>query len=736
MMRRTPAIVVALPLLAGCAEQPKPFPATTLPPKVVSQMTSVVATTPADGELRVAPGPSADIVTSISAVRAGATLGGAPVSVALEQVPIPRFVDVVFGETLKLSYEADQRVAGRTDLITLRTSGSTSPQKLLEFATQVLGSYGIAVVREGALHRIMPSDGLAVRVPQILRSRALVEVPVGLRPLFQVVDLHAARSDAVANALTQAYGQKVRATPLAEANAVLLLGLADDVRDAAEAARVLDQPKLSGARSIKLQPAYWTADKLASRLVELLRAQGFAADTQVRANTAITILPIETGNAVIVFAADQKTLDQVVKWARTIDAPNAAGQGKALFYYAVRNTSADGLAQVLNQLLDGLVGSDGRASDADAQSAVPNDEPASFPAHQQTSVSSQQGAVGVGGQSALGGAVNPVGGFGTQSLPRQPSTVAVNPSASRSGDGRRRLVVDPTRNALIFRGTSEEWGQILPLLRNMDQAGREALIEVTVAEVTLDETTRLGVEWALSIGLGKAPSTIGTLGGLGIGQNGLNYAVLNSAHELRAVLNAFAKDSRVSILSSPRVLARNGAEARIQVGTDVPIITSQGTTNIQQDASTAILQSIQYRTTGVILNVKPTIHAGNRIDLDIAQEVSEAQANTTSSVSSPLILNRRVSTQLSLADGATVMLGGLISENNSRTNTGVPVLKDIPVVGSLFKNDVDSRRRTELLVLITPYVINNDSESEAVTRAFRQRLEVLQVDDPPRLPNP
>ncbi|WP_420245436.1 type II secretion system protein GspD [Roseiterribacter gracilis] len=719
--------------LVSCSEQPKPFLATTLPPKVASQMTtSITSTTTTDG-LRVTPGPSAEAVLATGATRSTPSLTGAPVSASLDQVPIPRFIDAVFGDTLKVAYEVDQRVASRTELVTLRTPGSASPQKLVELASQVLSAYGVAVVKEGALYRIAPSDALAARSPQVLRSRALAEVPVGLRPLFQVVDLHAVRSDAIANALTQAYGQKVRATPLPDANAVLLLGLADDVRDAVEATRILDQPKLAGARSVKLQPAYWSAEKFATRLVEVLRAQGYAADTQVRANTAITILPIETGNTVIAFAADQKTLEQVVKWARTLDVPNAAGQGKTLFYYAVRNTSADGLAQVLNQLLEGLIGADRSRDVTSAAASGDTMAMSAAPAMQQQPMQ-QQGAMGIGGQSAFGN--NNVGatGIAGQALPTQPSMVGVNPNAAGSGgDGRRRLVVDPTRNALIFRGTSEEWGQILPLLRNMDQAGREALIEVTVAEVTLDETTRLGVEWALSVGLGGAPSTIGTLGGLGIGQNGLNYVVLNSAREVRAILNAFANDSRVSILSSPRVLARNGAEARIQVGTDVPIVTSQGTTNIQQDANTAILQSIQYRTTGVILNVKPTIHAGNRIDLDIAQEVSEAQKNDTSNVSSPLILNRRVSTQLSLADGATVMLGGLISENLNRTKTGVPVLKDIPVLGTLFKNDVDSRRKTELIILITPYVINNDSESDAVTRAFRQRLETLQIEDPPRL---
>jgi general secretion pathway protein D len=262
------------------------------------------------------------------------------------------------------------------------------------------------------------------------------------------------------------------------------------------------------------------------------------------------------------------------------------------------------------------------------------------------------------------------------------------------------------------------------LIESLDQAAREAIIEVTVAEVTLTDNDTLGVEWILS--LGATPNEIIRNTGTGIGTTGFTFTVLNRAGITRLVLNALASNNRVKVLSTPKLLARSGGEARIQVGAQVPIVTSQGTSSqLQQAGTSAILQSIQYRDTGVILTVKPTIYAGNQIDLEIKQEVSEAVQNTTSGLSTPVINNRTVSTQLSLQDGATVLLGGLIMENSSSTSSGIPGLKDIPGVGFLFGTQQVAKTRSELFVFITPYIMESGENAERLADIFRKRYESL-----------
>lgn len=247
---------------------------------------------------------------------------------------------------------------------------------------------------------------------------------------------------------------------------------------------------------------------------------------------------------------------------------------------------------------------------------------------------------------------------------------------------------------------------------------------MTVAEVTLDDSTQLGVEWAFkmaNLDINGKSRTVqgGTLGGLGIGKGGLTVTTLNSVGDTNMIINALASNNRASVLSSPRIMARNGEYASIQVGQEVPILTSQ-----QSNANTSggVLQTVQYRSTGVILKVKPVIHSGDRIELEVYQEVSSAASTSTGITTSPTISQRKVETRLTLRDGSTILLGGLIGGSTSAGDSGIPLFKDIPLIGQLFRTNTDSRKKTELLILITPYVINDDIEAEAITSAFRNQV--------------
>ena len=269
---------------------------------------------------------------------------------------------------------------------------------------------------------------------------------------------------------------------------------------------------------------------------------------------------------------------------------------------------------------------------------------------------------------------------------------------------------------------------MLSLLQELDKPARAALIEVTVAEVTLDNTTQMGVEWALvNSGANIVGGTLGgiALGGglatssLGTGTKGLTIAQLGSAGDLRALLNLLATSTNANVLSSPRIVARSGEVATIQVGSEIPTISQQQTTAATA-GTTGLLSSVQYRKTGIILNVKPIIYAGDRIDLDVSQEVSDS--SKVGVAGSPIIDTRKIDTKLSLKDGTPVLLGGLISQKNSRSDIGVPLLKDIPLVGQLFRTNTDNNSKTELLILITPYIVADDHDATAITEAFRNQL--------------
>lgn len=287
-----------------------------------------------------------------------------------------------------------------------------------------------------------------------------------------------------------------------------------------------------------------------------------------------------------------------------------------------------------------------------------------------------------------------------------------------------RVLTDPIGNRIIFTGTATEFAQLRNLLNTLDTPAPQVVIEVMIAEVTLTDKTSLGVNLFGSEMRGDGLLT-GSTEGLKIGGGGLVLSF--KGDDFRANLAAEASNNRVNILQRPQLVARSGGSARFQVGTDVPIITSQRAVNTQTGGDgTDVLQSVQYRQTGVILDLQPVVY-GDRVDITISQEISEVGESTNSAIASPPILNRSLTTQISITDGWTGVLGGLISNNYSKTNTGVPFIKDIPLIGSAFQTNSVSGNRTELVMLITPYVIRGDEDmadmadslSRDINAAFR-----------------
>ena len=634
--------------------------------------------------IRTGPAPPSALETTIPA-EAAVPLSGEPVSLTIEQMPLPAFINTVFGDTLHLTFEIDPKIAQRTDPVTLRTGRRLQPNEILALTRAVLRDYGVSVLISDNLARIVPNEALLSQSPNVIRGRSTTAIAESLRPIYQYLPLVNVSANDMAGWLQTAFGTKVRVSPAPQANAILLLGLPDDIQAANEAIRTLDQPRLAGRRSLRIEPVFWSAGQLGEKLADILRAEGYNVSTTLQNPGALVLLSLRPSNSLVVFAADQKTLSHVEDWARDLDRVAQVDPQRNLFYYGVRNTTAESLANVLNSVLQGRIA-----------------------------------------ERAAGGAAEAVPPGGPPGLPPAFVPPGAGPGAAGPAPGNlpARIVTDGARNAIIFQGSAEEFAQLRPLIESLDQAAREAIIEVTVAEITLTDNDTLGVEWILS--LGATPNEIIRSTGTGIGTTGFTFTVLNRAGITRLVLNALASNNRVKVLSTPKLLARSGGEARIQVGAQVPIVTSQGTSSqLQQAGTSAILQSIQYRDTGVILTVKPTIYAGNQIDLEIKQEVSEAVQNTTSGLSTPVINNRTVSTQLSLQDGATVLLGGLIMENSSSTSSGIPGLKDIPGVGFLFGTQQVAKTRSELFVFITPYIMESGENAERLADIFRKRYESL-----------
>jgi general secretion pathway protein D len=671
-----------LAALAGCTtlgmEPLVPGPMATRSTSVAS--TSSVergaAATKQETRIELVSGPPAMSAAPAQADRAGqqgatARTGSQPStaeasSLNLEQVPLGTFAQVVFADILKRNVNIDNEVLGRRDLVTFRSGGSQTPEQLEAAAKLLLKSYGVAVLDAGGLVRIVPDNANVGSLPEIRRGAALPETPIPLRPIFHSVDLVAVQHTDVVNWLKTIFGTRVNVLEDLGRNAVVVSGTPDNVQAAMGAIRVLDQPMFRGAQSLSITPAHVTAEDLARRLFEVLSAEGYAVRPIGGGGGGlrfpIVVLPISTVNTVFVFTQSPEVTSHVSNWARRLDKPAERGLNRNFYTYAVKHKDAAVLARTLDQILN-------------------------------------RGPRQLAPQQA------PSGAAAAQPLP--------------AGG----VVVDASTNTLIFQTSQEEYSQIIGLLQSLDRPVRAAMIEVTVAELALDDSQQFGIEWLNRQALSSGGRVVaGTGGGLSLGNSGFNLSIFDSANALKFALNALASNNRATVLSSPRVLARNGESASIQVGQEVPIITSQQSTGTTTGGAAQVLQTVQYRKTGVILKVRPVIHSGEQIDLDVSQEVSGAQQTNTGVNVSPTFSTRNIDTRLSLRSGSTIMLGGLISDERSQGDAGIPFLKDVPGLGQLFKTQTGKNNRRELIVLITPYIINDEFEAEAITSAFRKSL--------------
>lgn len=608
----------------------------------------------------------------------------ANITLSFDQLPLPTFIQTVYGTILKKNFTVDPAVAQRSDLVTLRTGRPQTPGEVQDTARMLLKSYGIAVIDLGGFLKISPDTNIQGYAPEIRRGRALPETPQPLRPIFYLVEMKAVKASDVSGWLKTMFGNKLSTlTDDGPRNAIMLGGLSDDVYAAMEAIDVLDQPFLRSKHGVRFNPVFWGSEDFARKLSEVLQAQGYNSGTAAGTGAgvpAITILPVQPINAVLIFAGDDTLVNYALDWAKELDKPNPKrGATTTYFVYQVRYTDANDLAKTLSSLLGA------------------------------------GGGTGTAGSSQLPPPVM------TAAERIQSDKQAAAAPAQSSGTVRNsKIVVSVATNSIIFQGTGEEYVQVQNLLKDLDRPTKTVLVEVTVAEVSLTNNENLGIEWALATQT-NAYGTVkgGTLGGLGNGTAGLLIQQFSNSGVLRATLNALASNNRAKILSAPRIVARSGESATIQVGEQVPVITS---TQTGLSTGTGVLQSVQYLPTGVILKIKPIVFSGDRIDVEVSQEVSSAESTTTGVSASPTINTRRVETKIAMRDGATVLIGGLMSSTTNLGNTGVPLLKDIPLLGQLFRVDANSIQKTELIVLITPYVIGDDMEAQSITDAFRRQL--------------
>jgi len=650
-----------------------------------------------------------------------ATAGSARVSLHLENANMLQVIGIIAAE-LKMNYIVDPNVRGAVNINTL---GDLRQEDLLPLLQAILRANGATAVQSGSFWRIVQSKE-AQRIPIAISQEAdAAKLPADDRVIMNIVPLRfvtAADMSKILSVYLSETGQIVTHEP---GNILMITDTSRSMKRLMELINVFDTDALAKQRVRVFLVENARAGDLVKDLTQIFSAYALSDKT-----TAVRFIPVERLNSILVVSGNPNVYTDVQQWLEKLDQPQRK-VGIQNFVYKVENGTAENLANILAS----LYGIGRLVTRAGGGPGVSSGAMAGAPG------GTFGGAAGGGSPGAAiigGGAAATAGGAGAA-----PAGMATMPAAEVSGgeisvaasggtlQAPVRIVPDLINNALLIQATPQDYETIRETLKQLDIIPRQVLIEAKVYEVDLTGALAFGVEAFLQQRSGTDRQLSGQFaqkGGL-FPNPGLSLSVgtlLGRARELLFFLNAQENRGRTRVLSAPTVLASDNITAHIQVGAEVPILTSQGVVAGAQAAGSSLFtNTIQQRDTGVILSVTPRINPSGMVTMQIQQEVSSPQAPTGGGINSPSILKRSVNTQATVKDGETIALGGIISENRIYSKSRVPLLGDIPGIGLLFGSTSYSVSRTELIVLLTPHVMQTVDEIQQATEEFKSGLKGL-----------
>lgn len=615
-----------------------------------------------------APAPAPPVVSR----PAGASGADPAVRFNCVECNLLEFIRNVASE-LKLNYVLDPRVQGVVDI---HTFGQMRRNDLMAVLETVLEINGAAIVKTGSVYRIVPSQSTRQLPLDVRREPGPSDSPPGENRVLQIVPTNFVPAADMAEVLTPYLSEGGDINHHQAGNFLVIADAPDNVAKLLELVRVFDSD-VFGGRRVRV---YALENSRATNLT--LELEGIFAGVAQSEESAVRFIPIARLNSILAIGPSQGLLAEVEGWIARLDQPGLNREIRN-FYVKIQNGDAVAIAKLLLQ----IYGMGNRIMD------------------------------------------------GADPLQGGDEAVAPEEEQEELIQGEIKIVADDQNNALIVQCSAQDFEVIEETIRELDRVPRQVLINVKIYEVVLDEELSMGVSaflQARSNPVVTSPSattaSYGTGGAVSTGLNLATRALMGDTRELVSFLNAQETRNRSRVLSAPSVIASDNVAANIQVGSQIPILTSQGVVPGGTGGGSLFSNTISNRSTGVILNVIPRINAGGWVTLTVQQEVSSPGAPPTTGIQSPSINIRSVDTQVTIKNGQTIAIGGIISETNGISRNRVPLLGRIPGLGLLFGNTSKKKSRTELIALITPHVIEDIEQAGDLTEELKSTLKNLKKE--------
>ncbi len=599
----------------------------------------------------------------------------------------------VMAEILKINYVVDPRVKG---VVNIHTAGQIPHEDVFPIFQSILKLNGATAVKKDNLYEIVPLGEAKKTYVTPSTTRDPTKLPPEERFTIQIVMLKYIPVAEVSKLIKPFLSDGADIIEHPPHNFLIINDLASNIKKSLDIINLFDIDLFADMK-VRIYPILNSDVTEIAKEMERIFAS-FEVSTKSGRGVGITFTPIVRINSLLVVSSIPGIFEKVEGWLKELDKTPAEGTKPSVFVYYVQNGKAKDLAEVLKQI---FVAPKEKKPDFKEKVVTPEPTPR-----------------------------------GVRPTPAPPPPTPSKEEVSTVPEGEINIVVDETNNALVIRCFPRDYKPILETIKKLDIYPKQVLIEVMLAEITLDETTQFGIEWsrflsshppnAQEIVMGERPPVNPFTEALSA--FGLRYSIVEQGGRVSAAIRAAATRGRLKVISSPHILASNNKEAKIQIGSSQPILTSTYTTTATA-ATNVVEGTIEYKDVGIILTVTPRISDSGLVTMEISVEDSKVDTTALGNLPSvPVFGKRTAKTVLSILEGQTIVIGGLIQDSKNVEKAGIPFLSRIPILGALFGRHTYTMAKTELILLMTPHIITDQFQSEAVTREFREKVEGIKKE--------
>lgn len=628
---------------------------------------------------------------------------GDGIALNFERASIREVVKVVLGDLLKLTYTIEPGVEGE---VTISSSEPIPQASLIPTLESLLATQGAVLYKDGA-------SGYRIAARANMKGRGFKpSFGAKLKPGYsiQVIPLRYIPAVEMQKILEPLANPDAFVRVDSGRNLLMLAGTSNELANLMATINTFDVDVLQGM-SVGIFRIKNVESGVVAKSMETLFGEGGSSSMA----GMIKIVPLEHMNSLMIISASPDYLRDMQGWINRFDRTSPTA-GQQLYVYRVQNGSAENLAEMLNQIFSGKSSSSKKKSPT--SSLAPGLAPATIGA---------TGDAGTNGAAPANGAIPNVESSAAVAVAVAGTKPIVTEDGGVSLDAadEARIVADKTNNSLMIMATESTYQQILEAVKRIDVMPMQVQVEASIMEVSLSDSLQYGLQWYFKNSnlLGQVGGGLVSLGGVA-GGAGFSYSLSDATGALQNIINTLAKQSRVRVLSSPSILVLDNQPAEIRVGDQLPIETktSSGTT------ASGDVYTYQYKDTGVSLKVTPHVNSSGLVKMEIQQDVTDL-GERDSVNKQPTFMQRSIKSSIVVQSGETIVLGGLIRENKTDSKQGVPILGDVPIVGKLFSTEGGTSTRTELLVLITPTAIKDQSGLNKTGEEMRERMKRLMDND-------